>query len=80
MTANPLVPGTIHLVDSKGVLPTKHASGSRQDVVLVPAPSDDPNDPLNWSARRKRLSTVCISMSVYHLSHDRSVLILDEPG
>lgn len=70
MTGSPSVPGTIYLVDSEGVLRAKHASGGQQDVVLVPAPSDDPNDPLNWSSSRKNLSTACISMSVYHLSHD----------
>lgn len=59
-------PGTVHLVDLEGTLNAKHAKGSRnQDVVLVPAPSADPEDPLNWSPRRKTLSTVC--MCVYTL-------------
>ncbi len=74
------MPGTIHLVDLDGVLRAKHASGGQQDVVLVPAPSDDPDDPLNWSARRKILSTACISMCVCHLSYEWSVLILGDLG
>ena len=69
MTEGSSVPGTIHLVDPEGVLRVKHASGDQKDIILVPAPSDDPNDPLNWSARRKNLSAACISMSVCHLSH-----------
>lgn len=57
------VPGTIHLVDLEGVMKGQHASASRlQDVVLVPSPSSDPDDPLNWSPKRKMLSTACMSM------------------
>lgn len=56
------VPGTVHLVDKERVLNAKHASGRQKDIVLVPAASDDPNDPLNWSPRRKLLSTVCVSV------------------
>jgi MFS family permease len=53
-----IVPGTVHLVDLElTLLHAKHAKGS--DVVLVPSPSDDPNDPLNWSPRRKTLSSAC---------------------
>jgi hypothetical protein len=47
------VPGTVLLVelaghDSGG----KHAS-DRSDIVLVPQPSKDPEDPLNWTRKRK---------------------------
>lgn len=42
----------------------KH-SGAHRDIVLVPAPSSDPDDPLNWTPRRKLLSTSC--MCVYTL-------------
>ena len=58
------VPGTVHLVDLEGVLNAKHASGSQKDIVLVPAPSADPDDPLNWSATRKMLSTSCVCVCV----------------
>ena len=40
----------------------KHARGRNSDIVLVPAPSDDPDDPLNWTPRRKALSSACMSM------------------
>jgi hypothetical protein len=55
------VPGTVHIIDIEGTLRAKHAGGANADVVLVPAPSNDPDDPLNWSPRRKLLSTFCMS-------------------
>ncbi|KAI1340053.1 major facilitator superfamily domain-containing protein [Xylariaceae sp. FL0016] len=60
-----LVPGTVHLVDLEHTLATRHAAGSRSggrgpsDIVLVPTPSADPDDPLNWAPRRKRLALAC---------------------
>lgn len=59
------IPGTVHLVDLLGTMHARHAEGAQKDIVLVPAPSSDPEDPLNWSPRRKMLSTVC--MCVYTL-------------
>lgn len=59
------VPGTVHLVDLEGTIQAKHAKGGLSDVVLVPAPSNDPDDPLNWSPMRKMLST--LSMCIYIL-------------
>jgi len=57
------IPGTVHLVDLEGTIRAKHASGTQlKDVVLVPAPSADPDDPLNWSPRRKLLSITSLSM------------------
>ncbi|KAI1070986.1 hypothetical protein LB507_011064 [Fusarium sp. FIESC RH6] len=53
------IPGTIHLVDVQRNLRVRHAGGGEGDIVLDPAPSDDPNDPLNWSPQRKRLALVC---------------------
>ena len=41
------VPGTVHLVDLDGTMQAKHAEGTgRRDIVLVPAPSADPDDPV----------------------------------
>jgi hypothetical protein len=58
-----VIPGTLHLVDLEGTIRAKHASGAQvRDVVLVPAPSQDPDDPLNWSPSRKWLSTASQSM------------------
>lgn len=57
------IPGTVHLVDLEGTIRAKHASGAQlKDVMLVPAPSADPDDPLNWPPKRKWLSTASQSM------------------
>lgn len=56
-----VIPGTYQLVDLEGTIALKHAAGQR-DIVLIPAPSADPEDPLNWSINRKRLSTASQSM------------------
>ena len=53
------VPGSVQLIDLDHSIRTRHASGIKQDVVLIPTPSSDPDDPLNWSPRRKALSTFC---------------------
>lgn len=58
-------PGTVHLVDLEGTMHAQHAKGGAHDIVLIPAPSQDPDDPLNWSPRRKALSTA--SVCVYTL-------------
>ncbi|KAH0073374.1 hypothetical protein KCU96_g15651, partial [Aureobasidium melanogenum] len=59
------IPGTVHLVDLDGTMHAQHARGGQRDIVLVPTPSQDPDDPLNWSPRRKTLSMVC--MGIYTL-------------
>ncbi|KAG5358586.1 putative MFS-type transporter [Yarrowia sp. B02] len=45
------IPGTIPLVDST-------------EIILSPVPSSHPDDPLNWSPRRKLLSMFCMVMYV----------------
>jgi hypothetical protein len=45
------VPGTVRLIDATGDLSVKH--GEKADIVLIPQPSSDPSDPLNWSWSRK---------------------------
>ncbi|KAH6628974.1 serine/threonine kinase 16 [Boeremia exigua] len=62
MSDQQAIPGTVHLVDIDGSFQAKHAGGNLRDIVLVPAPSNDPDDPLNWSKGRKLLSVVCMSM------------------
>ncbi|RFU24082.1 hypothetical protein B7463_g12253, partial [Scytalidium lignicola] len=49
------VPGTVHLVDLDHNMSTAHL-GETGDIVLVPSPSADPEDPLNWNPGRKRLA------------------------
>ncbi|OTA57944.1 MFS general substrate transporter [Hypoxylon sp. EC38] len=53
-----LIPGTVHLVDLEHTMATRHAK-DQKDIVLVPTPSSDPNDPLNWTPRRKYLALAC---------------------
>ncbi|KAF5984115.1 transporter protein HOL1 [Fusarium bulbicola] len=53
------IPGTIFLVDLNRNLRLRHAGGRDGDIVLDPAPSDDPEDPLNWTPRRKVLALIC---------------------
>lgn len=48
------VPGNSHLVDL-----TSDGSNDRK-IVLIPTPSDDPDDPLNWSKPRKWLAVCCV--------------------
>ncbi|RAL03653.1 putative MFS transporter [Aspergillus ibericus CBS 121593] len=55
------IPGTVTLVDLEHVVATRHARGD-SDIVLIPQPSDDPDDPLNWAPWRKTLSTICVSV------------------
>ncbi|KAK5653613.1 hypothetical protein OQA88_8642 [Cercophora sp. LCS_1] len=56
-TAHEVVPGTVHLVD---VGEQQASSKSRDGIELIPRPSDDPEDPLNWSDFRKRMSTLMV--------------------
>lgn len=54
-------PGTTRLIDVNGSVISQHASGSdEKDIILVPCPSNDPEDPLNWTQKRKWLATSCI--------------------
>jgi hypothetical protein len=64
----PHVPGTVHLEEvaaataqSSTFRHLKHGTGRDTDIVLAPQPSDDPNDPLNWSFTCK-ISIVAILM------------------
>lgn len=52
------VPGTVHLVDLEHVLAARHAT-DQKDIILVPTPSADPDDPLNWTQSRKYLALTC---------------------
>ena len=53
------VPGTVELdegaTESHGLSNLKHGTGKFSKIVLSPQPSDDVNDPLNWSLNEKRL-------------------------
>lgn len=62
-----VIPGTEHLIDLEGTVKTKHDKKTK-DIVLVPAPSADPEDPLNWSPRRKAVQMV--GLAVYVISRN----------
>ncbi|KAJ0333144.1 hypothetical protein COL922a_010968 [Colletotrichum nupharicola] len=56
-----LPPGTSRLIDVDGSVIGQHASGSGEnDIVLIPRPSEDPEDHLNWTRKRKLLATSCV--------------------
>jgi hypothetical protein len=50
------IPGTVHLVDLDHSMRARHAGSG--DIVLDPTPSNDPDDPLNWSPRRKLMAMI----------------------
>ncbi|KAJ4323290.1 hypothetical protein N0V84_004420 [Fusarium piperis] len=62
MTESTPPPGTVHLVDLNQDMHTRHLGGA-SDIVLNPVPSNDPNDPLNWTPRRKLLAMVCQTLA-----------------
>lgn len=51
------IPGTVRLVDVQGTSNLRHENGQK-DIILVPQPTNDPNDPLNWSPKRRNLASV----------------------
>ncbi|KAJ6442366.1 MFS transporter [Purpureocillium lavendulum] len=53
------IPGTVRLVDLEHNAATLH-DRNRADIILIPTPSTDVNDPLNWSLGRKRLHLFCL--------------------
>lgn len=60
-------PGTVRLVDLQcdNNNNIAHSSdGIHCDILLVPAPSEHPDDPLNWSRGRKGLATSCVFVCV----------------
>jgi hypothetical protein len=51
------IPGSVVLVDLNGQFGGAHATeGSQHDIVLSPVPSNDVNDPLRWSWKRKQVA------------------------
>ncbi|KAH6888538.1 major facilitator superfamily domain-containing protein, partial [Thelonectria olida] len=55
------IPGTVQLVDTQGTLNVKHGK-EHHDIVLIPQPSDHPDDPLRWSKTRK-IQNVFVAMA-----------------
>ncbi|ODV91957.1 hypothetical protein CANCADRAFT_30239 [Tortispora caseinolytica NRRL Y-17796] len=59
-----VIPGTVHQVDLQGTLNVKHEAGHK-DIVLIPQPTRDPEDPLNWSKNRKLLCAIVLMIAVF---------------
>lgn len=59
------VPGTVilneEIAHSEGITAgLRHGKGKDAHVVLAPQPSEDPNDPLNWSSTKKLMILIII--------------------
>lgn len=68
-------PGSHVLLDLDNTYQVSHAlQESNEDVILIPTPSADPDDPLNWSPRRKLLATCCWASYVFFLGVNNSNL------
>ena len=81
------VPGTTLLdvheqaaVDQSRVV--KRGTGRNAHVVLVPQPSDDPNDPLNWPLWQRDLLlllvTICVLLCISTYVHPILIYRLQE--
>lgn len=46
-----VIPGTVHLIDLQGDLSVKKQGDD--NIILIPPPSSNPNDPLRWSKAKK---------------------------
>jgi len=68
-----IVPGTVYLVDLDQRSRARHST-AHEDIILVPTPSNDPDDPLNWSPRRKLLSLICMCVYVWFTGIANSVV------
>jgi MFS family permease len=73
LQGKPIIPGTVHLVDLEGKLKVKHQDGHKE-IVLLPQPSTDPEDPLNWVWRRKTWCAIWLMIAVF--SADVSTTLL----
>ncbi|KAF2174074.1 hypothetical protein M409DRAFT_62233 [Zasmidium cellare ATCC 36951] len=77
------VPGTVHLehvTESAAVdnilSPLKHGQGKDGRIILTPQPSDDPNDPLNWSFAKKRaIASIVYAGTVIHSATTAPLLL-----
>jgi hypothetical protein len=41
----------------------KHGKGRFSNIILIPQPSDSPNDPLNWPQWKKEMILLIVSLS-----------------
>src|SRR6267154_5447497 len=67
-----VVPGSVYLVDVQEKSTVVHAQ-TDSAIVLSPTPSNDINDPLNWSRGRKLLQIICVMICVSQHSTESDV-------
>ncbi|CAJ2501541.1 Uu.00g043940.m01.CDS01 [Anthostomella pinea] len=54
------LPQELHAIPAERL---KHGSGKHSHIILVPQPSDSPNDPLNWPLWKKDMILLIVSLS-----------------
>ncbi|CDK27154.1 unnamed protein product [Kuraishia capsulata CBS 1993] len=70
-----VIPGTSHLVElNKEKLLQLDVAGKDKDVILIPRPTTDPNDPLNWSRNRKYLQMFCMVVFCFSIGIPTAVI------
>jgi len=50
-------PGTVRILDDAA-----HNTEGTSEIRLIPTPSSDPDDPLNWSNGRKQIQLACLAL------------------
>lgn len=72
------VPGTarIYALDGEG---GQGGNTNSLEITLIPTPSKDPNDPLNWSKGRKYLMLACVALYVVKCTQDNMILTRRQP-
>lgn len=68
------IPGSVHLVDINHNLDVVHGDSRQKDVILVPQPSADPEDPLNWKKWRKHMTYFWASWFVFFAAGQSAAL------
>lgn len=72
-TTDTAIPGTHLLIDLDREAPTSR-DGASGDIILIPTPTSDPDDPLNWSPKRKFVASCCWASYVLFLGINNSNL------
>lgn len=64
------IPGDTHLVE----IENKNDTNEKIQILLIPTPSSDPNDPLNWTKTRKYFHMFCIVVYVFGIGVPTTVI------
>ena len=59
-----VIPGSVYLVDVQERSTVVHADKD-SSIVLSPTPSNNVNDPLNWTKRRKTIEMICVMICAF---------------